>query len=257
MLSPARPVYQLPAGVWSQDGRPRGGRRHSSPGGHVGVAPGLHSDPAFFPESGGPRSFSGAEDDQNFAIKQRGAGPPSKAKARYTRGNAPSGLLTSADCQGDSQQSELTSKLAEGLGPDVERNRPTLNEGIFHKAFELKDAGKGPQVTQKAPSAQLSAADYAMKVDSGADISMTIRVDRVLSPPALQDSGEYGGGMGHWTAEEAARKSYQVPAGRLRMAKKFLPKRDQQHASQKNYHTVRPCAVLLQPTLSQPHQGGK
>ena len=87
---------------------------------------------------------------------------------------------------------------------------------------------------------------------------MTIRVDRILSPPALQDSGEYYADMGHWTSEEAARKSYQVPAGRLRMAKKsFMPKKDLRHASQKNYHTVRPCAVLLQPALSQPHQGAK
>lgn len=86
---------------------------------------------------------------------------------------------------------------------------------------------------------------------------MTIRVDRVLSPPGFLASGEYCAEMGRWTSEEAARKSYQVPAGRLRMAKKSLlaTKKDQKHASQKNYHTVRPCATLLQPTPSHPPQG--
>lgn len=167
-------------------------------------------------------------------------------------------VAASLDLAPESQLSDMTNKLGDGSRAGLDQHRLATSEGSPGKILEPQDPKMESEDQSGAPAAVARPSRAGQRAASGADISLTIRVDRVLHPaPHFSDEAEPRSEIGRRMSAAATRTSYQGPVSGLRLAKRALAasQKDQRHASHANCHVSRPCTLLLQPAQSQPHHG--
>lgn len=162
-------------------------------------------------------------------------------------------VAASLDLPPESQLSDMTNKLGEGSRAGLDQHRLAASEGSQGKILELKDPKADSENQSGAPDEVARPSRAGPRAASGADISLTIRVDRVLPPAAhFSNEGEPRSEIGRRMSEVGTRQSYQGPVNGLRLAKRALAasQKDQRHASHANCHVSRPCTLFLQPARS-------
>jgi len=173
--------------------------------------------------------------------------------SRYAQRVGRAEVAASLDLPPESQLSDMTNKLGDGSRAGLDQHRLATSDGSQGKIQELKDPKVDSENQSGAPDELARPSRAGPRAASGADISLTIRVDHVLHPAAhFSNEAEPRSEIGRRMSEAATRKSYQGPVSGLRLAKRALAasQKDQRHASHANCHVSRPCTLLLQPTQS-------